>query len=65
MKTPVLESLFNKVAGLKKRLQHKCFPVNIVKFLKTPILKNIYERLLLNPFKIVFPILIFPRKAFS
>ena len=32
-KTPVLESLFNKVAGLracifiKKRLQHRCFPV--------------------------------------
>ena len=33
---------------LKKRLQHSCFPVNIVKFLKNPILKNIYERLLLD-----------------
>ena len=32
---------------IKKRLQHKCFPVNILKFLKTPILKNICERLLL------------------
>ena len=37
----VLESLFNKVAGLKvcrlieKRLQHGCFPVNIAKLLKT------------------------------
>ena len=47
------ESLFNKVAGLqacnfmKKRLQHSCFPVNTAKFLKTPILKNICERLLL------------------
>ena len=45
--TPVLKSLFNKVAGLKacsfikKRLQHRCFPVNIAKFLRAPILKNI------------------------
>ena len=44
----------NKVAGpqpckfIKKRLQHKCFPVNIAKFVRTPILKNICERLLLN-----------------
>ena len=36
----VLESLFNKVAGpkacnfTKKRLQHRCFPVNIAKFLR-------------------------------
>ena len=43
----MLESLFNKAAGLqasnfiKKRLQHRYFPVNIVKFLRTPILKNI------------------------
>ena len=38
-KTPLLELLFNKVAGLKdwkdwnfikKRLQRRCFPVNIV-----------------------------------
>ena len=47
------ESLFNKVAGfqeyifIKKRLQHSCFPVNIAKFLRTPILKYICERLLL------------------
>ena len=52
-KTPVLESLFNKVVGreacnfIKKRLQHRCFPMNIAKFLRTPILKNIYKRLLL------------------
>ena len=50
---PVLESLFNKVAELeactfiKKRLQHWCFSVNIAKLLRTPILKNICERLLL------------------
>ena len=40
----MLESLFNGVA-IKKRLQHKYFPVNIVKFLRIPILKNICERL--------------------
>ena len=49
-KTSVLESLFNKVAGLqicnfiKKRLQSRCFLVNFAKFL--PISKNICERLL-------------------
>ena len=50
----MLESLFNKFVGLQtgnfitKRLEHRCFPVNIAKFLKTPILKDIFERLLLN-----------------
>ena len=40
-KTPVLESHFKKVAGLearksmKRKLQHRCFPMNIAKFLKT------------------------------
>ena len=39
MKKPVLESLFNKAAGLqtrnfiKKRLHHRCFPVIIAEFL--------------------------------
>ena len=52
-KKPVLGSLFNRVGGfktnfLKKRLQHRCFHVNIAKFLRTPILKNIYEQLLLE-----------------
>ena len=28
--------------------QHRCFPVNLAKFLRTPILKNICERLLLK-----------------
>ena len=38
--TPLSEPFFNKVADLKvcnfikKRLQHRCFPVNIVKFFK-------------------------------
>ena len=52
-KTPVLESLFNKVAGpkpynfIEKWLKNRCFPKNIAKFLRTPIL-NIWERLILN-----------------
>ena len=54
MKTSLLESLLNKVAGIqvcnfiKKRLQHRYFPVKFAKFLRTPILKNIWERLLLQ-----------------
>ena len=50
----VLESFFNKFANLQpgnfitKRRQHSYVPVNIAKFLKTSILKDICERLLLN-----------------
>ena len=44
-KAPVLESLFNKLVGL--RLQYRCFLVNIRKFLSAFVLKNICERLLL------------------
>ena len=33
---------------LKKSLQHRCVPVNIAKFLRTPTLTNICERLLLS-----------------
>ena len=49
----MLEFLFNKVAGLqackfiKKKLQHRYFPVNIAKFLGTSILRNIREWVLL------------------
>ena len=32
---------------IKKRLQRSCFPVKCGGFLRTPILKNIWERLLL------------------
>ena len=32
---------------IKKRLQHSYFPVKFTKFLRTPILKNICQRLLL------------------
>ena len=48
----MVEDRFNEVSGLKtrnfikKRFQNKCFPVNISKFLRTPILKNICEPLL-------------------
>ena len=38
--TPALESLFKFI---KKRLQHRCFPVNIAKFLRKTILKKIRE----------------------
>ena len=49
MKAPVLESLFNKVIFLIKRiLQHRSLPVNIANLLRTPILKKICERLLLS-----------------
>ena len=37
---------------IKKRLQLRCFPLNFAKFLRTPILKNIYERLLLRVLKL-------------
>ena len=36
---------------IKKRLQHKCFPVKSAKVLITPILQNICERLLLIIFE--------------
>ena len=32
---------------MKRRLHHRYFPMDIAKFLRTPILKNIWERLLL------------------
>ena len=38
---------------IKKRLQHRCFSANIAEIFRTPILKNICERLLLFPFKCV------------
>ena len=53
-KTPVSESLFNKVAGLtpatffKKRISRRCFPVNFAKFLRTPFLQNTSRRQLLQ-----------------
>ena len=48
-KAPVLKCL------IKKRLQHGCFPVKLTKFLKTSILKNIREQLLLITIKFIKP----------
>ena len=48
---------FNKVSGLspatllKKRLWNRCFPVNFVRFLRTPFLQNTSGRLLLRKLK--------------
>ena len=53
-KTPVSESFFNKVASLrtatlfKKRLWHRCFPVNFAIFLRTPFLTEQLRWLLLK-----------------
>ena len=52
-KTPMKESLFSEFADIqsykliKRRLQHRCFTVNIRRFLRIPVLKNICERLAL------------------
>ena len=55
----ILESLFSKVVGfqlsacsfMKKRLRHRCFRVNYVKFSRTSFLQNWYERL--NPYSVL------------
>ena len=50
----MLESPFNRIVVFKtcnflnKGLQHRCFPVNIAKFLRTLILTKICEQLLLQ-----------------
>ena len=51
--SPMLESLSNKVAGIRpatlmKRDSNTCFSVKFVKFLRTTILKKVRERLVLN-----------------
>ena len=52
-KTPCVGALLDKSVDMKgfsfikKRLQQRCSPVNIEKFLRTPTLKNTIERLLL------------------
>ena len=53
-KTPVLEFLFNKVAGLKacnfikNRLKHRCFPMKFANFLRTPFFREHFRWLLLK-----------------
>ena len=50
----------NKVADhkacnfIEKRLQHRCFPMNIATFLITPVLKNISVKLLVKIIKKIF-----------
>ena len=62
-----LAAPFNKIAVLeacnigKKRLRHRCFPMKFAKVLRTYILKNICERLLLNLCKWPYHILRFCR----
>ena len=54
MKTSVLESIFNKAAGLKvcnsikKNLQLSCLAVKLAKFLKTPFFTEEFRWLLLT-----------------
>ena len=43
---------------LKKRLQHRCFPMKFAKILRTPVLKNICERLPLQNFYLTKPKLV-------
>ena len=51
-KGPKLKSLLNKAVDsqacnvIKKRLQHRCFPVNSAKFSRTPFLQNTSAHLL-------------------
>ena len=59
--THLCQSLFfNKVAGMraatlfKKELRHRCFPVNLAKFLRIPYLQNTSGRLLLILFEACF-----------
>ena len=44
---------FNKVAGLRLRLWHRCFPVNFAKFLRTPFFTKYLRWLLLQNFIMV------------
>ena len=44
VRDPILIKLHSK--AVKKRLWHKCFPVNLAKFLRTPFLLNTSGRLL-------------------
>ena len=56
----MLQSFFNKVAGLrafsfiKKKFQRSCFPVKFAKFVRTSTFKNICERLVLYLHVILF-----------
>ena len=47
---PVAMALFNKVAGnfIKKKLLPRFFPIDIAKFWRASLLKNVWQRLLLS-----------------
>ena len=67
---PVLESLMKYLQAfnfIKKRLQHRCFRMNIAKFLRTPCLQNVLfsEHLLwlLLSFETPFKLNFNPNKA--
>ena len=68
-KTPAPAVFFNKIAGLraatllKKKLWHRCFPMNSAKFLRTFFLQNTFGRLLLILFVACF--LYFPLSKIS
>ena len=46
-KTPVPAPVSETCNFIKKRLWHRCFPVNFVKFLRPPFLQNTSRQLLL------------------
>ena len=50
---------------LKKRLQHRCFPVNFVKFLRTHFWQNTFERLLLKFVEHLFSFCFFRQICFG
>ena len=45
---------------LKKRLWHRCFPVNFARFLRTPFLQNTSGRLLLKQVMLNYILVIYP-----
>ena len=74
MKTPVLEFLFNKdirlhaLKFIKKRLQHRCFPVNISKNFKNSFfIIHLWWLLLVKRYReIIFPLVeVVLRKLFT
>ena len=50
--------MFRFATSLKKRLWHRCFPVNFVKFIRTPFSIEDLWWLLLD--RIIYPILFYP-----
>ena len=63
--------IFNKVGGmwpailLKKRLWHRCFPMNFANFLRIPFLQNTSERLLQNIYNVIKHVLLLLLPSYS